>query len=427
MPDRQKIQRYVAGRQFEQGLDLGIIECADGHTPQAQRLGLKKHVLRGVADFHQRVAFPALLSIAHRNPLEHRAQHNRHRGGGQEHLAEGGAGQLSSQVSLEVMDQPVDRRIIAFNGLRGENVHLEWIERSRRWGSPPPVSVSPLCRPQALAESLRRQGLAGEFAARSSTVEDHRQSRTSLPLRLWKRKARGHPPLQGEGLLGPRKDSVARSPFRGIGAGAASPCSEQDLLSVPSTRGGSRASRREGWMIVGERVRLRAIERPDTPTLVRWLNDPEVRHTLLMFEPMSTAAEERWFERRLELEHDYLFSFEGRVEGRWIHLGNVGLHRVDCENRAARPGILLGEKEHWDKRFGTQAMRLMLDFAFRDLNLHRVELEAFAFNPRAIRCYEKAGFQREGALREAFFRDEGYQDIYRTAVLAPEFAAPRSN
>jgi RimJ/RimL family protein N-acetyltransferase len=174
-------------------------------------------------------------------------------------------------------------------------------------------------------------------------------------------------------------------------------------------------------MILGERVRLRAIERSDIPTFVRWLNDPEVRRFLLMFEPMSTADEERWFERRLSSHDDYLYSFEGAVDGRWTHLGNIGLHRVDWKNRSAVLGIVIGEKEHWGKGFGTEAVRLMLRFAFGELNLHRVELDVYDFNPRAIRSYEKAGFRREGTLRQALFREGGYHDVYRMAVLQSEF------
>jgi RimJ/RimL family protein N-acetyltransferase len=66
----------------------------------------------------------------------------------------------------------------------------------------------------------------------------------------------------------------------------------------------------------------------------------------------------------------------------------------------------------------------MLGFAFRELNLHRVQLDVFAFNPRAIRCYEKAGFRHEGTLRDAFFRDGVFHDVHRMAVLETEFDAP---
>jgi RimJ/RimL family protein N-acetyltransferase len=180
-------------------------------------------------------------------------------------------------------------------------------------------------------------------------------------------------------------------------------------------------------MLYGERVRLRGIEREDIPTFVRWLNDPEVRQYLVMYEPMSQAQEERWFEARLERENDFLFTIEALIEGdqadadEWVHIGNVGLHRVDWKNRTAVFGIVLGEKAYWGRGYGTDATRTMLRFAFQELNLHRVELEVFEFNPRAARCYEKAGFRHEGTRRQALFRDGRYHDVHRMAILQPEF------
>ena len=175
-------------------------------------------------------------------------------------------------------------------------------------------------------------------------------------------------------------------------------------------------------MLYGKRVRLRGIEREDIPTFVRWFNDPEVRQYLLMYEPMSKAKEERWFESYLERKGDFLFAIEALIEGQWLHIGNVGLHQVDWKNRTGVFGIVLGEKQYWGQGYGTDAARLMLCFAFRELNLHRVELEVFDFNLRAVRCYEKAGFRREGTRRQALFRDGAYHDIHLMAILQEEFS-----
>lgn len=177
-------------------------------------------------------------------------------------------------------------------------------------------------------------------------------------------------------------------------------------------------------MLYGERVRLRAIERTDLPTFVRWFNDPEVRQYLLMFEPMSMAMEERWFEGRLSRENDYLFCVEAHVGDEWVHIGNIGLHRVDWKNRFATFGIALGEKAYWGQGYGADATCTILQFGFGELNLHRVELDVYDFNPRAIRCYEKAGFHREGVRREAIFRNGQYHDVLTMAVLQHEFSLP---
>jgi diamine N-acetyltransferase len=174
-------------------------------------------------------------------------------------------------------------------------------------------------------------------------------------------------------------------------------------------------------MIYGDSIRLRAVEREDIPTFVRWFNDPEVRDFLLMHAPMSLADEERWFESLPNRKNEFLFAVEALVDGRWVHIGNVGLHDVDWKNSHATFGIALGEKQYWGQGYGTQAARTVLRYAFNELNLHRVELEVFAFNPRAIRCYEKAGFRLEGTRRQSHFHQGQYHDAYRMGILRDEF------
>jgi RimJ/RimL family protein N-acetyltransferase len=93
---------------------------------------------------------------------------------------------------------------------------------------------------------------------------------------------------------------------------------------------------------------LRAIERENIPTFVSWFNDPEVRQYLLIYEPMSKAKEERWFERQLDSD-DFLFAIEALVEEEWMHIGNVGLDQVDWKNGTAEFGIVLGGRRIGDR------------------------------------------------------------------------------
>jgi diamine N-acetyltransferase len=175
-------------------------------------------------------------------------------------------------------------------------------------------------------------------------------------------------------------------------------------------------------VLIGEQVRLRAIEREDIPAFLRWFNDPEVRQYLLLYKPMSKGEEERWVEARQEARDEFIFGIEALIGKEWVLIGNVGLVKIDWKNRAATLGIVLGEKEHWGQGYGTEATRLMLRFAFHELNLHRVELDVFDFNQRAMRCYEKAGFRREGTKRAALFRDGRYHDVHLMSILQEEFA-----
>ena len=174
-------------------------------------------------------------------------------------------------------------------------------------------------------------------------------------------------------------------------------------------------------MLIGERVRLRAPEQEDIPTFLRWYNDPEVRQYLLMYAPLSKADEERWFETQLAADDQYVFVVEVRESREWVPIGNCGLHKIDWKNRMAEFGISIGEKVYWGQGFGTEATRVMLRFAFGELNLHRVQLDVYDFNERGIRSYEKAGFQHEGTRRQALFRGGQYHDVHLMSILQGEF------
>jgi RimJ/RimL family protein N-acetyltransferase len=84
-------------------------------------------------------------------------------------------------------------------------------------------------------------------------------------------------------------------------------------------------------------------------------------------------------------------------------------------------GIGIGEREYWGKGYGKDAMRIMLRYAFMELNLHRVSLNVYEYNPRAIRSYEKAGFTVEGRQRQALNRDGRRWDMIYMGSLREEW------
>lgn len=174
-------------------------------------------------------------------------------------------------------------------------------------------------------------------------------------------------------------------------------------------------------MIYGDGVRLRAVEREDIPNFVRWFNDPEVCEGLLMYRPWSTADEERWFEGLAGRKDDFVFALDALIDDRWVHIGSIGLHNVDWKESHCIFGIAMGEKQYWSRGYGTKATKTILRYAFHEMNLHRVELEVFDSNKRAIRCYEKAGFRHEGVRRQVHFHNGQYHDSLRMSILRDEF------
>ncbi len=102
-------------------------------------------------------------------------------------------------------------------------------------------------------------------------------------------------------------------------------------------------------------------------------------------------------------------------------IGFVGLYSASRQHRDAWVGIGIGEPEYRGKGYGTDAMRVTLRYAFDELHLHRVTLDVFAFNTRAVRSYEKAGFKIEGRERGVGLRDGRRYDVLTMGILAEEF------
>jgi RimJ/RimL family protein N-acetyltransferase len=173
-------------------------------------------------------------------------------------------------------------------------------------------------------------------------------------------------------------------------------------------------------MIEGKRIRIRAIEKTDIEEIMRWINDPEVMENLLMRYPVSRYQEEKWIERALNEGNDRnrVFAIETK-QGEY--LGGIGLHAINWENRNAEVGIVIGEKEHWNKGYGTDAMMTILDFAFNQMNLHRVYLRVYEYNARGLRSYEKCGFRKEGVSRDDRYAHGEYHDTIMMGVLKNEF------
>jgi diamine N-acetyltransferase len=176
-------------------------------------------------------------------------------------------------------------------------------------------------------------------------------------------------------------------------------------------------------MLTGEKIRLRAAEREDLPRFVAWLNDPEVRQGLSLYQPISLVFEEGWFENMIKrpIEEQPLV-IEIKSQTGWTPIGNLGLMNLNWHDRSAEVGIFIGEKQYWNQGYGRMAMELLLDHAFLSINLHRIQLRVFETNPRAIRSYEKTGFQHEGRMRSALYQNGSYIDVLLMSVLQPEWA-----
>jgi RimJ/RimL family protein N-acetyltransferase len=167
----------------------------------------------------------------------------------------------------------------------------------------------------------------------------------------------------------------------------------------------------------GALVRLRAVEESDLPTIHRMFNDPDVLQYLQVVTfPQPVSGTREWWEWSRTNTHGVSFAIE-TLAGEVV--GACGLEAIRDRTRAATLGIWIG-KPYWNLGYGTDAVRTACRFAFREMNLHRVELQVFETNPRGRRAYEKVGFKEEGRLRHAHFVGGRHVDTLVMGLLEDE-------
>ena len=174
-------------------------------------------------------------------------------------------------------------------------------------------------------------------------------------------------------------------------------------------------------MFEGKDIRLRAFSKDDLPRIRDLINDWEVRRNLFGGIPFPNRLEdeEKWYNsfNPIDSAH-YSFAIERKEDD--LLMGSCGIAERDLKNRVTTLGIFLG-KEFTEKGYGTEALRILVDFCFNEVNSNKVKLCVYEFNKRAQRCYHKVGFQQEGTLRQEIFREGRYWDVYLMGILREEW------
>lgn len=176
--------------------------------------------------------------------------------------------------------------------------------------------------------------------------------------------------------------------------------------------------------LIGQHVYVRGLHRSDLPALLPWINDADV--TGLLFTGDRPANLERLteqWESDVQSQNSIPFAACLRQDDRFI--GTTGLYSINWIMRSAEFRVFLGEKGQWNKGIGTELTRLMTLYGFEKLNLNRLWLGVNADNAGGVRAYEKAGFTREGVLRQEQFRNNRYYDVIRMGILRSEYEARR--
>lgn len=166
--------------------------------------------------------------------------------------------------------------------------------------------------------------------------------------------------------------------------------------------------------------RLRELESKDLKEINSWRNNPEIISYLAApYRYINLAVDDMWFE-------NYMHNRGNTVRCSIVDkedniLGLVSLTGIDHLNQSAELHIMIGNNCNQNKGIGSFAIKEMLNHAFNNLNLHRVQLAVLDNNKRAKHVYEKSGFIREGTLRQAVYKNGNFLDMHLYSVLKNEY------
>lgn len=153
---------------------------------------------------------------------------------------------------------------------------------------------------------------------------------------------------------------------------------------------------------------------------VSWLNDPEVcRYNSHGDEKYTRAMAEKFIRSSIVDRTRMVWAVYLKEKG--IHIGNISLQRIDPKNRSAEIAYLFGEKAYWGKGYAKEASRILLALAFKDLKLHRVYFGTNINNLAMRKLGKNLGFQKEGILKDAQYKNGEFNDVVIYGVLAREY------
>lgn len=169
------------------------------------------------------------------------------------------------------------------------------------------------------------------------------------------------------------------------------------------------------------KIILRKMTSEDIELYHSWRNDVEVMKSTSPFLDIYHIDETGEFVKQVILGSKSAKSYIIVEKEHNKPIGITSLINIDYKNRNAECIIDIGDKNYWNKGYGTETMKLLLNYSFLEMNLHKISLRVFLFNDKAIKLYEKIGFKHEGRLRENIFREGKWHDIINMGILQNEY------
>ncbi len=169
--------------------------------------------------------------------------------------------------------------------------------------------------------------------------------------------------------------------------------------------------------LIGSNLYLSPMCLDDAPIYVKWLNDKTVSENIGLDMKVTTLEGEReWLKKNL---NGYNFAIVLKDSDKLI--GNCSLEDMDLIHRNAVLGIFIGDEEERGKGYGKEAIKLLLEYGFNNLNLNNIMLNVYSFNTRAIKVYESLGFKKCGTRHKSHYFKGQYYDEIQMEILKEEY------
>jgi UDP-4-amino-4,6-dideoxy-N-acetyl-beta-L-altrosamine N-acetyltransferase len=169
-------------------------------------------------------------------------------------------------------------------------------------------------------------------------------------------------------------------------------------------------------MITGQKIFLKGVTKDESMLIYDWVNREELRALTGTQYPVSEYEHEEWIKRIATATDKKLFLICDKASDRAI--GTIGLKNFDYTARKVELFISIGEPDFISGGYGSDAVKTLVDYCFNSLNLHKIFLRVYESNQRAIRCYEKVGFEKEGTLRDEHFSSGKYENVIIMGILS---------
>ncbi|MFY8331552.1 GNAT family N-acetyltransferase [Vagococcus carniphilus] len=167
-------------------------------------------------------------------------------------------------------------------------------------------------------------------------------------------------------------------------------------------------------------IKLRKVTESDAEIYNKWRNDTDVMYSTSPELDQYTLDDTIQFISFVtSSQNSKSYMIETKDDNKTV--GIVSLININNKDRSAECIIDIGEKDKWGQGIGKEAFNLIMEYSFKELNLHRLTLRVFSYNKRAIGLYEKLGFKPEGVMREAFYRSGEWHDIHVMGILKKEY------